>query len=87
MSWDVSPQTRVTLRIAGEVMDVSSMSSSEIKNTIIAKARELGWRRIKVAINGVEVSPTEFESKLEELKNQGVSEIVIDVTKLDVAGI
>ena len=86
MSWDVSPQTRVTLRIGGETIDVSSMNPNEIKNMIINKARELGWRRIKVSINGQEVSPTEFEQKIEELKNQGIPEINIDVTKLDVAG-
>jgi hypothetical protein len=78
--WEIeAEETRKVLKIADEEIDISNMSASEVKELIKRKARELGWARVKVLVDGEEVSPEEFDEKFADAK-------VVEVVKADVAG-
>ena len=81
--WDVeettAPETK-KLVIGGEEIDVTGKTAQEVINIIKEKAREKGWTRVHVFVDGELVpSPNEFPDRYENAK-------IITVTKADVAG-
>jgi len=62
-----------------EEIDATEMSAEEAKNLIIQKARELGWSRFNVLVDGEPVTPAEFAEKYESARQ-------IIVVKKDIAG-
>ena len=77
MVWEVKKTKK--LLIGGEEIDVSGMTATEVKDLILRKARERGWARIKVYIDGREVTPEEFMELFD-------GATTIEVYKADVAG-
>ena len=75
MSWTISRKVYIN----GE--EVEFASPEELKNKVIAKARELGLARFDVYVNGAKVSPVEFE----DVVASTVGDIKIEVVSADKA--
>ena len=77
--WETEEQVlQKKLVIGSEEIDVSRMSAREVVDLIIQKAREKGWSRIIVTIDGEPVSREEFEQKFASAR-------IITVLRKDVA--
>lgn len=74
------PEAERKILIIGDMeIDVTNKTASEVKQLILEKAREKGWRRIEVLVDGVPVSPADFDNAFKNAKK-------IEVVKKDIAG-
>ncbi len=79
MSWETG--TWGVVKINGETIEETDVA--KVKEAIIRKARELGYARFDVKVNGTIVTPTEFDSAFRRALESG--EVDIEILPADKA--